>query len=145
MVDDLWTSTAHFNCCGWVWINNLGKTQLMGMRNLRRRESVLHSEVEVLQWALEIMLQHSSCRKFGTDCKYLISMINEPYAWPNFATELETIKTLLLCFLNFKISHFPKAQNGIIDSLHRTARSFYKKLCYIDYYVPIWLAKLLQI
>nr|VDD61540.1 unnamed protein product [Brassica oleracea] len=59
---------------------------LMGTRNLRRREIVLHSEVEALQWAMDSMLQHSSCQLFGTNCKDMIAMINEPQAWPNFAT-----------------------------------------------------------
>nr|VDD51807.1 unnamed protein product [Brassica oleracea] len=33
----------------------------MGTRNLRRRETVLHSELEALKWAMESMLQHSNC------------------------------------------------------------------------------------
>lgn len=53
MVDGSWTFIAQFSGCGWVWIDNLGKIQLMGMRNLRRRESALHSEVEVLRWGME--------------------------------------------------------------------------------------------
>ncbi|KAF2541199.1 hypothetical protein F2Q68_00031499 [Brassica cretica] len=41
----------------------------MGTRNFTRRESTLHSEVEALRWAMENMLQHSTCESFGTDCK----------------------------------------------------------------------------
>ncbi|CDY60677.1 BnaCnng36810D [Brassica napus] len=33
----------------------------MGTRNLRRRETALHSELEALKWAMESMLQHSTC------------------------------------------------------------------------------------
>ncbi|KAG5397655.1 hypothetical protein IGI04_019469, partial [Brassica rapa subsp. trilocularis] len=44
------------------------------------RESALHMEVEALRWAIENMLQHSSCQNFGTDCKELIAMIKEPHA-----------------------------------------------------------------
>ncbi|XP_048623608.1 uncharacterized protein LOC125592465 [Brassica napus] len=129
MVDGSWTSMAQFSGCGWVWKDSLGQTQLMGMRNLSRRETSLHSEVEALRWAMESMLLHSSCQSFGTDCKDLIAMIREPQAWPSFATELEAIKTLQLCFPEFKISHMPRAQNGISDSLAKSARSFYRKLC----------------
>ena len=68
MVDGLWTSMDQFSGCGWVWKDRLGQIQLMGMRNLTRRESTLHSEVEALRWAMESMLLHSSCQKFGTDC-----------------------------------------------------------------------------
>ncbi|KAF3560906.1 hypothetical protein DY000_02014826 [Brassica cretica] len=32
-----------------------------------RRESALHSEMEALRWAMEFMLQHSTCQSFGTD------------------------------------------------------------------------------
>ena len=121
MVDGSWTSMAQFSGCGWVWKDSLGQTQLMGMRNLSRRETSLHSEVEALRWAMESMLLHSSCQSFGTDCKDLIAMIREPQALPSFATELEAIKTLQLCFPEFKISHIPRAQNGISDSLAKSA------------------------
>ena len=137
MVDGSWTSMAQFSGCGWVWKDSLGQTQLMGMRNLSRRETSLHSEVEALRWTMESMLLHSSCQSFGTDCKDLIAMIREPQAWPSFATELEAIKTLQLCFPEFKISHIPRAQNGISDSLAKSARSFYRKLCYIGCSIPV--------
>ncbi|XP_013700247.2 uncharacterized protein LOC106404032 [Brassica napus] len=145
MVDGPWTSMAQFSGCGWVWKDSLGQTQLMGMRNLSRRETSLHSEVEALRWAMESMLLHSSCQRFGTDCKDLIAMIREPQAWPSFATELEAIKTLQLCFPEFKISHIPRAQNGISDSLAKSARSFYRKLCYIGCSIPVWLPRPSQV
>ena len=66
-------------------------------------------------------------------------MIEEPQAWPSFATELEEIKTLQLCFPEFKISHIPRVQNGISDSLAKNARSFRRKLCYIGCSIPVWL------
>ncbi|KAF3530740.1 hypothetical protein DY000_02041005 [Brassica cretica] len=83
----------------------------MGTRNHIRRESPLHLEVEVLRWAMENMLQHSTCQSFGTDCKELIAIIKEPRAWPSFATELESIETLQICFLDFKITYVPRTQN----------------------------------
>ncbi|KAF3520573.1 hypothetical protein F2Q69_00047671 [Brassica cretica] len=75
-------------------MNSFGQIQLMGTHNCIRRESALHSEVEVLRWAMESMLRHSSWHSFGTDCKELIAMIKEPHTWPSFATELERIETL---------------------------------------------------
>lgn len=135
MVDGSWSSMAHFNGCGWVWKDSLEQIQLMGMRNLNRRESALHSEVEGLRQVMESILLHSSCQSFGTDCKDLIEMIREPQVWPGFATELEAIKMLKLCFPEFKISHIPRAQNGISDSLCKIARSFHTKLCYIGYWL----------
>ena len=123
MVDGSWTSTAQFSGMRWVWKDSMERIQLMGSRNLTRRETSLHSELEALRWAMESMIQHSTCQRFGTDCKDLIAMIQEPQAWPNFSTELEIIQTLRLCFSDFKISYFPRTQNDIADSLARNARS----------------------
>ena len=105
-------------------MDSLGKVQLMGTRNYQHQESALHSEVEALRWAMESMFQYSTCHSFGTDCKDLIAMIEEPHAWPSFATKLERIETLQICFSDFKIIHIPRAQNHTSDSLARTARSF---------------------
>ncbi|KAF3557543.1 hypothetical protein F2Q69_00013736 [Brassica cretica] len=93
-----------------------------GLRNCIRHESALHSEVEALRWAMENMIQYSTCQSFGTDCKELIAMIKKPHVWPSFATELERIETLQICFLDFKITHILRAQIQIYDSLARTAR-----------------------
>ena len=124
MKDGSWISTAQCSGCGWVWMDSLGKVQVMGTRNYIRRESALHSEMEALRWAMESMLQHSTCQSFGTDCKDLIAMIKEPKAWPSYATELKRIKTLQICFPDFKIIHIPGAQNQISNSFARNARSF---------------------
>ncbi|KAF2565660.1 hypothetical protein F2Q70_00025301 [Brassica cretica] len=105
MIDGSWTSTSQFSGCGCVWMDSLKKVQLMGTRNHVRRESALHPEVEALRWAMESMLQHSTCQCFGTDCKDLIAVIKEPHVWPSFATELKRIETLKICFLDFKIIH----------------------------------------
>ena len=86
MIDGSWTSMAQFSGYGWVWLDSLRKVQLMETQNQVRRETALHSEVEALRWAMECMLQYSTCQSFGTDCKDLIAMINEPHAWPSFAT-----------------------------------------------------------
>ena len=86
MIDGSWTSSSQFSGCGWVWMDSLEKGQLMGTRNNPRRESALHSEVELLRWAMESMLQHSTCQSFGTDCKDLIVMIKQSHDWPSFAT-----------------------------------------------------------
>ena len=73
---------------------------------------------------MERMLHHSTCERFVTDCKDMITMITDPQAWPNFSTELEVIQILQMCFPDFKISYFTRAQNRITDSLARNARFF---------------------
>ncbi|KAG5411025.1 hypothetical protein IGI04_007344 [Brassica rapa subsp. trilocularis] len=137
LVDGSWTSTAHFRGMGWVWKDTMGKIQLMGAKNLRRRESALHLELEALKWAMESKIQHSTCQRFGIDCKDLIAMIEEPQAWPNFSTELKIIKTLRLCFSDFKNSHITQTQNEIADSLAMNARSFHRSLCFIGCSIPV--------
>ena len=137
MIDGSWISTAQFSGYGWVWINSFGNIQLMGIRNITRRESALHSEVEALRWAMENMLQHSTCQSFGTGCKELIAMLKEPHAWPSFATELERIETLQICFPDFKITHVPRAHNQIFDFLAKTARSFHMELYFIGCSIPV--------
>ena len=107
------------------------------MFNLWARESALHSEVEELRWAMESMLQYSTCQSFGTDCKDLIAMIREPHAWPSFATELKKIKTLKICFPDFKITHIPRAQNHISDFLAKITRSFCRDLCFIGCFISV--------
>uniref|UniRef100_A0A0D3D612 Reverse transcriptase zinc-binding domain-containing protein n=1 Tax=Brassica oleracea var. oleracea TaxID=109376 RepID=A0A0D3D612_BRAOL len=121
--------------------DTLGKIQLMGSRNLRRRKTTLHSELEALQWAMESMIQHSTCQRFGTDCKDLIAMIEQPQAWSNYSTELEIIQTLRLYFSDSKISYFPMTQNEIADSLAMTAHSFHRSLCFIGCSIPVWLPR----
>ncbi|KAF3586587.1 hypothetical protein F2Q69_00030506 [Brassica cretica] len=141
MVDSSWTSTDQFNGIGSVWKDSMGKIQLMETRNLRRRETALHSELEALRWAVESILQHSTCQRFETYCKDLIAMITDPQACPNFSTEREVIQVLQMCFLEFKISHFPRTQNKIVDSLARNARSFHRSLCFIGCSIPVWLPR----
>ena len=111
LIDGSWTAAARFSGCGWVWMDSGWNIQLMGTKNFTRRESALHSEVEALRWAMENMLQHSTCQRFRIDCKELIAMIKEPHVRPTFAKELERIATLLICFPDFNIIHVPRTRN----------------------------------
>ena len=121
MIDGSWTSSSQFSGCGWVWMDSLEKVQRMGTQNYPRRESALHSEMEALRWAMENILQHSTCQSFGTDCKDLIAMIKKPDA--------------------FKITHISRAQNRISHFLAKIARSFHRDLCFIGCSIPVWLPR----
>ena len=145
MIDGSWTPTAQFSGCRWVWLDSMGNAQFMGTRNHILHESPLHSEVQALRWAMENMLQHSTCQSFRTYCKELIAMIKEPRAWPSFATELERIETLQICFPDFKITYVPRTQNQILDSLAKTTRSFHKELYFIGCSIPVWLPRPLRV
>ncbi|KAF3592258.1 hypothetical protein DY000_02023782 [Brassica cretica] len=89
---------------------------------------------------MENMLQHSTSQSCETDCKELITMIKEPHVWPSFATELERIETLMICFTDFNIIHVPRARNQFSDFLAKTARSFHRKLHFIGCSIPVWLS-----
>ncbi|KAG5389725.1 hypothetical protein IGI04_031266 [Brassica rapa subsp. trilocularis] len=141
LLDGSWTASERFSGCGWVWMDSRENIQLMGTRNFTRCESALHSEVEALRWAMENMLQHSPCQSFGTDCKELITMLNDPQEWPSFATELEKIETLKICFPDFKINHVPRVRNQLSDFLAKTARNFRRELLFIGCFIPVWLPR----
>ena len=68
-------------------------------------------------------------------------MIKESYAWPSFATELERIETLQICFPDFNIIHVSRAGNQFSDFLAKTAKSFYKELYFIGCSIQVWLPK----
>ncbi|XP_048593487.1 uncharacterized protein LOC125576967 [Brassica napus] len=144
LLDGSWTLSANFSGCGWTLMDSSGNSQLMGTKNFPRRESALHSEVEALRWAMESMLQHSTCQSFGTDCKELISMVKDPQAWPSFATELERIETLQICFPDFNITYVPRAQNQTADFLAKTARSFLLNIAFQDVTYPSMITLILQ-
>ena len=139
MSDGSWTSTSQFSGYGWVWMDIFGKIQLMGTRNYIQRESALHSEVEALQWAMENMLQHSTCQRFETDCKELIAMIKESHAWPSFAIELERIETLQYASRTSRslIFHDRKIRFLTLQLRLRGPRSFYRELCFIGCSIPV--------
>ena len=141
MLDGSWTASDRFSGCGWIWTDSAENVQLMGTRNFTRCESALHSEVEAMRWAMENMLQHSPCQRFGTDCKELIAMIKEPQEWPSFATELEKIETLQICFPEFEIIYVPRVRNQSLDFLAKTARTFRRKLFFIGCSIPVWLPR----
>ena len=141
LLDGSWTLSANFSGCGWTWMDSSGNIQLMGTKNFPRRESALHSEVEALRWAMENMLQHSTCQSFGTDCKELIAMVKDPQAWPSFATELERIETLKICFPDFNITYVPRAHNQTAYFLTKTARSFRRELHFVGCSIPVWLPR----
>ncbi|KAF3609248.1 hypothetical protein DY000_02049052 [Brassica cretica] len=115
MVDSSWTSTDQFNEIGSVWKDSMRKIQLIETRNLRRRETSLHSELKALRWAMESILQHSTCQRFETYCKDLIAMITDPQAWPNFSTELEL--GMLVLFIDLFVLLVVLFRSGYPDHL----------------------------
>ena len=141
LIDGSWTHDAFFSGYGWTWKTSGGTTQLLGARNQRRRISPLHPELEALLWAMECMLQLSTCRAFGTDCKDLVSMIQDPGAWPNFSTELDELQKLKSRFPEFSIVFISRTENVSSDSLAKIARSFHRNLYYIGCSILVWFPR----
>lgn len=100
-------------------------------RNQRRRISPLHSELEALIWAMECMLQLSTCQSSGSDCKDLVAMIKDPGAWSSFSTELKELMKFKERFTEFSLIFSPRSQNLSADSLAKTARYFHSELYFI--------------
>ena len=107
-----------------------GKDPTHGNTKLKKARVDITFRTEALRWAMQSMLQHSSCQSFEIDRRDLIAMIKDLQSWPNFSTQMEifffeqqteVIQTLQICFPDFKISYIPRAQNDIADSLAGTA------------------------
>ena len=145
MIDGSWTYDTLFSGYGWTWMTSRGIIQLLGARNQRRRISPLHSELRALLWAMECMLQLSTYQAFGTDCKDLVSMIQDRGAWPNFSTELKELMKLKSRFIDFSIVFIPRSANILSDSLATIARSFHRDMYYIGCSVPVWLPRPSQV
>ena len=74
----LMENKEHFS--GQGWYNTLvGFDGLLGAQNVRVSLSPLHSEVEVLIWAMECVknLRHFQVT-FATNCSQLVKMVSEP-------------------------------------------------------------------
>ena len=102
--------------------------QLMGTHNLRRCEIALHSKLEALRWAIENMLQHSTCQRFGTDCNdsrptSLAKFFNSAGGHSNFPDVFSRLN--------------PKAQNEIDDSLVKNIRSFHRSFYFIGCFIHV--------
>lgn len=91
------------------------------------------------------MPKHLICQSFVTDCENLIVMIKELHAWPSFATELEKLKTLRICFSDLKITHIPHIHNGISNFLAKTGRSLFRELIFVGCFILVLLPRTPQV
>lgn len=141
LIDGFWTHDISFSGYGWTWKNAGDGIQLIGAKNQNRRISPLHAELEALSWAMECMLNLSTCQSFGIDCKDLISMIEDSGTWPNFSTEVKELIKLKNRFLEFSIVFIPRTENVSSDSLAKISRSFHRTLYYVGCSVLVWFPR----
>ncbi|KAF3535870.1 hypothetical protein F2Q69_00022268 [Brassica cretica] len=90
--------------------DTLGKIQVIGTRNFTELKTARdYFTFRSGSNAMRVCYNTHHVRALEQTCKDLIVMIRDPHAWPSFATELKAIKTMEICFPNFKISHIPRA------------------------------------
>ncbi|KAG5397616.1 hypothetical protein IGI04_019430 [Brassica rapa subsp. trilocularis] len=86
-------------------------------------------------WTWKNSKELSMCQAFGTNCKDLISMIQDPQAWLNFSTELKELSRLKNRFSDFSIVFISCSGNVSFDSLTKIAKKFHMDLYYIGCHI----------
>ena len=136
--DGSWKIQELFSGQGW-YSTLEGFDGLMGARNTRASQSLLHSEIEALIWAMECMRNlRQFTATFATDCSQLVKMASEPEEWPAFASNLEDIKLLKESFTSSELIYIPRTHNVRADSLARSASRQSSFVVYMDAELPVW-------
>ena len=139
--DESWKTKEPFSRKG-LYSTLEGFDGLMGVKNTRAVQSLLHSEIEVLIWAMECMWNLMQFTvTFTTHCSQFVKMVSEPEEWSVFASYLEDIKILKMSFQSSEIIHIPRAQNSKADSLARNARKQSSFVVHMDAELPVWFAE----
>ena len=114
----------------------------MGAKNTRASHSPLHSEMEVLIWAMECIknLRHFTVT-FATDCAQLVKMVPEPEKWSAFPNYLEDIKVSKSNFHSSELIYIQRTQNTRTDNLACSARKQPSFVFHMDVELPIWFAE----
>jgi len=127
---------------GHGWILNIGERLLhLGLKGSRRCLSPLHAELDTLVWALKCMVGLSISRvQVMTDCSDLITMVNTPEEWPNFASELEDFKIFRDKLVSLNINYVPRTSNIRADYLAKCARAHGFCFSHVSSTIPDWLS-----
>lgn len=74
---------------------------------LTRTRVFIHTELEALAWAMEIVtLPGYSTMCFESDCSEIQKLLDKPNDWPIFALDLKMINSSGLNFIGFLISFY---------------------------------------
>lgn len=68
-----------------------------------------------------------------------LAMIKNRHVWTSFTTEVEVIKTLQMCYSDFKISYIQRTHDKISDFLAKIARSFHRELYLIWLFYSVFV------
>ncbi|KAL1210823.1 hypothetical protein V5N11_022604 [Cardamine amara subsp. amara] len=102
--------------------------------------SPLHTELGVLTWAIEMVLQKGfTYVLFQLDYSELLKVIEDADEWPALATKLEFFHSLRIQFIHFKLLVIPRLSNVRADHLAKGARACGIEFSHISYRFPDWL------
>lgn len=112
----------------------------MGAANLRRNLTSLHTEVEVLIWAMKCMIgKHRREVLFFTDCSDFVKMVSSPAQWPTFSIYLEEIEHDKGSFSSFALSLISRRANVQADKLARNVHVISQINSYVNNVPSRWL------
>lgn len=115
----------------YLWTNTT-----YGYKKSKKRELVLHLELEALFWVMDSILHHQKCQHFRKDYNDLIELIKGT-SCTTFSTQLTETQEVKRRFNGFRLSYIFQGQNETADFLVRISRSFHKVLCFVCYFIPI--------
>ncbi|KAG7598158.1 Ribonuclease H domain [Arabidopsis suecica] len=122
-IDASWHSEDSLSGHGWVLVDQDRILQL-GLMSSRRSLSPLHAEIDSLLWAMECLISLGITNgAFASDCSDMISIVDNQDAWPSFAAEMASFRSLVCFFPSFSIRFVPRSFNTRADCLAKKARA----------------------
>ncbi|KAG7559147.1 Ribonuclease H-like superfamily [Arabidopsis thaliana x Arabidopsis arenosa] len=139
-IDASWHSEDTLSGHGWVLVDQARILQL-GLKSSRRSLSPLHAEIDSLLWAMDCLISLGITNgAFASDCSDLISLIDNQEAWPSFAAEMASFRSLVCFFPSFSIRFLPRSFNTRADCLAKKARARNSLFSHVSSSVPDWLS-----
>ncbi|KAG7599040.1 Reverse transcriptase domain [Arabidopsis suecica] len=139
-IDASWHSEDSLSGHGWVLVDQDRILQL-GLMSSRRSLSPLHAEIDSLLWAMECLISLGITNgAFASDCSDMISILDNQDAWPSFAAEMSSFRSLVCFFPSFNIRFVPRSFNTRADCLAKKARARNSLFSHVSSSVPDWLS-----
>ncbi|KAG7534390.1 Ribonuclease H-like superfamily [Arabidopsis thaliana x Arabidopsis arenosa] len=139
-IDASWHSEDTLSGHGWVLVDQDRILQL-GLKTSRRSLSPLHAEIDSLLWAMECLISLGITNgAFASDCSDMISLLDNQDAWPTFAAEIASFRSLVCFFSSFSIRFLPRSSNTRADCLAKKARARNNLFSHVSSSVPDWLS-----
>ncbi|KAG7543957.1 Reverse transcriptase domain [Arabidopsis thaliana x Arabidopsis arenosa] len=139
-IDASWHSEDTLSGHGWVLVDQDHILQL-GLKSSRRSLSPLHAEIDSLLWAMDCLISLGiTSGAFASDCSDLISILDNQEAWPTFAAEMASFRSLVCFFPSFSIRFLSRSFNTRANCLAKKARAQNSLFSHVSSSVPDWLS-----